>query len=278
MSIALEEKISYILISEIHQDNDFNCRQEKITPGEVRELVKSIEENGLLHPVTIRNYSEERQKATGFRFGLICGYRRIRAFELLNRQTIPCVIKENITDLEARRLNFIENEVRHELNVLQEAKTIEKFRIAGLTIAEIAESVGKSPGWVQLRLTLLKFSENIQQEFAKGKLGQQYIPRLSTLSPELRAEEVKRIKNRKEIGEKNIVVKRPTSQLSRRARTTREIAAMRDHIYDNLDASFTTRALAWCVGTITSAELFNDIKEQCKEIGKHYVIPEEELT
>jgi len=271
-----EIKVSYIDAKEIHEDNEFNCRG-KVTPIDVHDLITSIRERGLDSPIIVREYDTTRREATGHRYGLVAGYRRLCAMKSLDMTSIPCIIRHDISDTEARIINLQENLIRKDLNILQEAKAIEKLKIAGYTQQEVADQLHKSTGWVQIRFKLLSFPEDIQQECAKGIIGQSHINAIATLPKEKQYEAVQRIKKKRLSGEKGLIVPRPVAQNSRRARNRHEMVNMLDHIYENLGASFTTRTLAWCVGNISSAELFRDIKEECRKEGKSYIIPEEEL-
>lgn len=283
MSTAIMEQDRTAVIipmNQIHEDNEFNCRG-KVTPIDVHDLIESIRERGLEQPVVIREYNEDRQLATGFKYGLVAGYRRFCAMRCLGKDRIPARIKYGIDDTEARIINLQENLIRKDLNVLQEAKAIEKLRYAGFTMDDIAKKLHKSTGWVQIRYMVLDFPDDIQQECGKGNIGQQHIKALATISdvPKL-YEEVKRIKTAKIRGEKNIVVKRPLSQNSKRARSTHEIRAMFDHLYENIGAKnepLLMRALAWCIGNVPSLEFYQDIKQRMGELGKYYEIPTEEL-
>lgn len=287
MSIAtLEQDRTSVIISMnlIHEDNDFNCRG-KVTPIDVHDLIESIREVGLKQPILIREYNEERAAATGYRYGLVAGYRRFCAMKSLGKDRIPAKISFGMSDTEARILNLQENLIRKDLNILQEAKAIEKLKIAGFSVDDIAKKLHKSTGWVQMRYMVLNFPEDIQTECGKGNIGQQHIKGLATLNnPETRDklyEEVKRIKSAKIRGEKNIIVRRPVAQNSKRARTRPEMDAMLDHIYEHLKITkenrLVTRILAWCIGNISSREVFEDIKEEVTKQGGHYTIPAEEL-
>lgn len=281
MSIAIEQDKSTAIVemSQIHEDIEFNCRG-KVTPIDVHDLVESIRERGLMQPVLIREYNEECQQATGYKYGLVAGYRRFCAMRCLGKDRIPAKIKFGMSDIEARISNFQENRIRKDLNIVQEAKAVEKLRLCGLSPQDIAKQLHVSAGWVQMRTMVLNFPPDVQEECSKGNIGQQHIKALSTLPKEKLYEEVRRLKNAKLRGEKNFVVKRPISQESKRARTRPEMNFMLDHIYENIgprDAYLTTRTLAWCVGNISSRDLFEDIKQKMDEKGVFYQIPSEEL-
>jgi len=254
-------------------DEEFNCRG-KTLMIDVADLIQSIREYGLKQPVIVRKLSGNNN---GFNYSLVAGFRRVTAVKCLGRETITAKIEENLSDIDARILNLQENLIRKNLNVLQEAKSIEKLKIAGITMAEIAQKLNVSTGWVQIRFMVLNFSPAIQEEVAKGVINQSQVKALATLPRDKQAEEVKRIKDKRMRGEKGLEIKRPVSQNSRRARTRAEMNRLLDLVYNEVGACFATRILAWAVGNISSTELYQDIDEECKKAGNYgFVIPEED--
>lgn len=280
-SIKQDRNAVIIPMNLVHEDVDFNCRG-KITAIDVDDLIQSIREVGLQQPVIIREYNEERQAATGYKYGLVAGYRRFYAMKALKKDVIPAKIAYGMSDNEARVINLQENVIRKNLDILQEAKAMEKLKAVGFDRKEIARKLHVSTGWVQMREMVLNFPEDIQIECGKGNIGQQHIKALATLKNDREKlyEEVRRLKSAKIRGEKNIVIKRPVEQNSKRARSRAEINAMFDHLYEHVGAKYEPllmRVLAWCIGNISSRELFESIKERMTEKGEYYEIPKEEL-
>lgn len=74
---------------------------------ELQELADSIDEVGLLQPITIR-------KIDNLKYELIAGERRLRAHELLNKSSIEAIIID-ATDEEASLLSLAENLKRQDL-------------------------------------------------------------------------------------------------------------------------------------------------------------------
>lgn len=64
---------------------------------QLTELVDSIERYGLLHNPVVRKLSEER-------YQILSGHNRIKACRLLKWTTVPCIIKENLSDDEAEEI------------------------------------------------------------------------------------------------------------------------------------------------------------------------------
>lgn len=85
--------------------------------GDVMQLVSSIEEIGLLHPIVVY-HDMENSKIT-----LLAGYRRVEAFKLLHRQFIPAT---EITMNDTLKAELHENSVRKDFT-FSEMRKIRKI-------------------------------------------------------------------------------------------------------------------------------------------------------
>lgn len=149
-----------IAMSDIYADSDFNCRG-KISPLEVVDLARDIMTNGLDVPITVRPYDKG-----GFKYIIVAGHRRYMAFRVNQTPTIPATIRKDLDDFTAAGLNLRENILRSELNMVQEARGVRKFMMAGWTENSVADFLKQSRGWVQIRFIILKLPEDIQNEIA----------------------------------------------------------------------------------------------------------------
>jgi len=265
--------VQHIPLSEILCDQDWNSRG-PVSGADVLSLAKLIEDQGLLQPITLMPYND----FPGKKYKIVVGHRRFLAFKSLKRETIPAMVNSTLDDNSAKVANLIENLERKNLNILQEAKGIEGFYIAGWTHQEIAKKLGQSTGWVSIRLQLLKLEPEIQQEAAAGLLTQYQIKEIADLpSKGQRFEAVRKIKDAKIKGEKPQIStkKKKVNPLKRKKREAQEIFDMIEHIQEYLEYGIHTRCLAWAAGEISDFDLFRDIKEECETQGKSYRIPKE---
>jgi ParB/RepB/Spo0J family partition protein len=111
----------------------------------LKELAASIRSQGLLSPILVR------PKDDGYE--LVAGERRLRAVKTLGWETIPAQVRE-LSDDEAREAGCAENLERESLLPLEAAAAIAGLVSTGKTAEQIAEMLGKSPGWVAKRAKL----------------------------------------------------------------------------------------------------------------------------
>jgi ParB family chromosome partitioning protein len=257
-----------IPVSDIHCDEvDFNCRG-VITPMEVMELADSIKKKGLLQPVVVIPYGEEKVKATGFKYLLIAGYRRFTAMtKILRLESIQASVQENMSEVEARAINLTENLQRKDLNLLQEAKALEKMYKAGLSEAECGEQVGKCRSWVQTRFNLLKLPEDIQNEVAAGIFVQSQVKDLYTVMHRYgldKTYEVARKFKDARLKGQGTILERAKLKGKRKAKILRkkgEMLQLIDHLGETIGMGLHTRVLAWSAGEISDIDLEFSIKE-----------------
>ncbi|WP_229914034.1 ParB/RepB/Spo0J family partition protein [Streptomyces capitiformicae] len=158
--------------------NPFNKRQMKGIP----ELAATIQEVGLLQDIAhiradvwLKQYPETRDKITADNV-ILFGEHRWRAFQLLERPTIPSVLRDDKVQ-EARLITLIENLRRAQLSVMEEAEHYQALREEGLSYEQIAEKVGEtaegsiSKGTVWKRVQLLKLDPAVLEQLHKGKLA-----------------------------------------------------------------------------------------------------------
>ncbi|NLK00535.1 MAG: ParB/RepB/Spo0J family partition protein [Clostridia bacterium] len=130
----------------------------------LQELAQSIEEHGVVQPIVVRAVEDGA-------YEIVAGERRWRACQLLDRETIPAVVKE-YTKQELTEIALIENIQREDLNPLEEAYAyntlIEDFSYSQ---EELAKKVGKSRPFVTNMLRLLKLSDGVREMLKEGEIS-----------------------------------------------------------------------------------------------------------
>ena len=162
---AAKEGVSGIINLKLEQilPNRYQPREEFDTQA-LQELAASIKEKGFIQPVIVR-------PASGGKYELIVGERRLRAANLLHYNEIPAIVKE-ANDEESLELALIENIQREGLNPIEEAqayqKLIDRFNF---TQEKIAQVVGKARTSVNNTLRILKLPQKIQESIRKNLLS-----------------------------------------------------------------------------------------------------------
>jgi ParB family chromosome partitioning protein len=103
-----------------------------------------MQDYGLQQPISVR--------ATGYRFALTSGMRRVAAARLLRWTTITAFVR-SVTADEAYLLDLIENLQREDLSAEEEADAFsELIRTRGWTVQQVGESVKRSVAYVSKRV------------------------------------------------------------------------------------------------------------------------------
>lgn len=157
-----EGALREIAISEI-VPNPFQPRK-NFQAAELRELQESLQTNGLLQPVTVR------QASRGRGYELIAGERRLRAATNLGWKEIPAVVKD-LTDQQVLTLALVENLQRSDLNPIEEAEGYDQLiRDFGYTQQTVADLVGKDRSTVANVLRILHLPHPVRALIQEGQL------------------------------------------------------------------------------------------------------------
>lgn len=128
----------------------------------LEDLASSIREKGIINPITVRKKGE--------RYEVVAGHRRFRAAGMAGVFRIPCVVAD-VSDDEAFDIMAHENLYRQDLDPVEEA--ISYGRIVGedvSKIAPLAKRINRSVVWLEDRLELLTFSDEILAALKQGKI------------------------------------------------------------------------------------------------------------
>lgn len=156
-------------IFQIYVDPDFNCR-DAFEKHDIEELAGTIKSEGLLFPVVVQP-AEECETPPGFKYRLICGFRRTEACKLLGWQTIPAHVRVGLTERQCQLYNLMENLERKDLNIYEEAKALDKLFPPYRTDQSIATELKKNRKWVVVRRKLMLLSDRIKKAVASGRLS-----------------------------------------------------------------------------------------------------------
>lgn len=152
---------------------------------ELSQLAVSIQQNGLLQPITVRRISGG--------YELISGERRVRACRLTNMECIPAIVIET-DDQNSAVLAILENIQRSDLNYIEEALAIRGLiEHYGITQEEAAAKLGMAQSTIANKLRLLRLTDEEKTSVLRYRLNERQARALLKLPHEKRAAAIEKI-------------------------------------------------------------------------------------
>lgn len=145
------------------QPNPYQPREE-FSEETLDELADSIEQVGIIQPITVRALEDGQ-------FEIISGERRLRAARRAGLEHLPAFVRE-ADSAEMLEMALVENVQREELNPVEIALGYQRLvEECGLTQEEVAERVGKSRATVSNFLRLLRLPRRVQAALREKKVS-----------------------------------------------------------------------------------------------------------
>lgn len=171
----------------------------------LKELANSIEKHGVIQPILVRKIDDK--------FEIVAGERRFRASKLINKDTIPGIVKD-LDDYEQENLSLIENVQREDLSPYEEAlaykSIINNYK---MTQDELAKALGKSRPYISNTIRLLRLDERVLEFLKTGEISYSIGRELLSIS-----DKDEQFKRAVEIIEKGISVKEVSKAKKRKRR------------------------------------------------------------
>jgi len=140
--------------ADLIEPNPFQARKEFL---DIDELARAIRRQGFTSRLRVRPHPE-----IGGKYELVYGERRLRAAIEAGLAEVPCEIVRH-SDVEMAEIGLAENIQRRDLTPLEEAHALKALMDQrDYSQRELAERLGKSHGYVQHRLDLLRAPEDVQ--------------------------------------------------------------------------------------------------------------------
>jgi ParB family chromosome partitioning protein len=127
----------------------------------LNELATSIRRRGVKTPISVHHHPD-----IPGRFIINHGARRFRASKLAGKKTVPAHIDNDYT----RTDQLTENLLREGNTPMEIAKAIGDFLKKGMKKKDIAENIGKTPGYVTQYASLLKLPKSIATAFHDNRI------------------------------------------------------------------------------------------------------------
>jgi ParB family chromosome partitioning protein len=159
------QELAELPVDQIHA----NPRQprRRFEPDAATGLASSVRAQGLLQPVVVRPRPEGGWE-------LIAGERRWRAAKDTGLPNLPALIR-SADDRDSLLLSLVENVAREQLSAVEEGRAyavlLDEF---GLSLAGVAERVGKAKSTVSNRVRLLELPEDVLWMLARGELTERH--------------------------------------------------------------------------------------------------------
>lgn len=152
----------------------------------ILKLADSIRQFGIIQPLTVRKNGEN--------YELVAGERRLRAAKELGMKEVPCVIT-NINEERSAEISIIENLIREDLNIFEQAQAIQVLiDTYNLTQEQIAQKLSNSQSFIANKLRLLRLSCDERDIILKNNLSERHARALLRIfDPELRRRVLKQI-------------------------------------------------------------------------------------
>ena len=159
-----DERLHSIEISKISANPN---QPRKIFADEaILKLADSIRQYGIIQPLCVRKMGDG--------YELISGERRLRAAKELGMNHVPCVIME-INEVKSAEISIIENLMREDLNIFEQASAIEALiDTYGMTQEQIAKKLSNSQSFVANKLRLLRLSSEEREKILKNNLTERH--------------------------------------------------------------------------------------------------------
>jgi ParB family chromosome partitioning protein len=179
-----ERKLLLVPVADILPNPDQPRRE--FAYDKLLELAQSIDENGLLHPISI-TFRDNRPV-------LVAGERRLRAAKMVGMREIPCLVVRAPGEKSAL-MALVENLQREDMNVFEEAEGVQRLiHVYGLTQDEAAHRLGCAQSTVANKLRLLKLTPEQRELIIKSGLSERHARVLLRLEdPEQRQAALERI-------------------------------------------------------------------------------------
>ena len=130
------------------------------------KLADSIRQYGIIQPLCVRK--------AGGEYELISGERRLRAAKEIGLDAVPCIVSA-ATEEKSAEMAIIENLLREDLTIFEEAEAIEALiDIHKQTQEKIAEKLSVSQSYIANKLRLLRLSSEERAMILRANLSERH--------------------------------------------------------------------------------------------------------
>ncbi|MBO7748118.1 ParB/RepB/Spo0J family partition protein, partial [Paenibacillus sp. MWE-103] len=145
-------------------DEDTDQPRYQFDQEALEELMRSIEELGLLSPIKVRSTPDGRYK-------IIYGNRRYKACKMLNKAAIPCIVSTATDEMDIYLEQIAENLTREGFSPIEEAEAFHKLMNDSKfnsSLKFLASKLGKPETYIKNKCELLKFGSAVRKLIVAG--------------------------------------------------------------------------------------------------------------
>ncbi|MBK2027963.1 ParB/RepB/Spo0J family partition protein [Allofrancisella guangzhouensis] len=137
--------------------------QPRKTFKNIESLANSIRENGVIQPIIVTP-----KKSDGIHY-IIAGERRYLASIQAGYSTIPCIVREEDSDVSILLLQLLENDQRENVSPFEEADALRQLiEVKKIKKTDIAKILGRDASWISMRLKISDAGQAIRDLAEKG--------------------------------------------------------------------------------------------------------------
>lgn len=152
-------EIDKIIISGFNTRKDLDAGTED---SSIDNLAESISKQGLLSPPTVR------QK--GDRYELVAGQRRYLACRKLGWNTVPCFVRNDLSDEDATAVSLVENVHRAEMNAIDKADALQTLlRHHKNNFGKVADETSIGVQTIRRYIALLDLPEELRRKISTAE-------------------------------------------------------------------------------------------------------------
>ncbi len=176
-----------VQIKQIPADNIIPNRyqpRKSFNYNSLARLADSIKRHGILQPITVRTIPTNSASASSntTKYEIICGERRYRAGLMAGLDSFRCIIADQ-DDLAAAELSVIENLLRDDLNIFEQAEAFELLiSTFNLTQQQVASRVCMSQSAVANKIRLLNLTQPERTAILENSLTERHARALLRIS------------------------------------------------------------------------------------------------
>jgi ParB family chromosome partitioning protein len=145
--------LNKLTVSALNARKDLSAGQED---SGIEELASSIGQQGLLSPPIVRPMADGQ-------FEVLVGQRRLMACRKIGLDPVPCLLRDDLDDIDAVALSLVENVHRAEMHPLDKARALKSLYDRCQSYERVAEVSAWSASTVRKYIKLLTLPEVLQQ-------------------------------------------------------------------------------------------------------------------